>query len=69
MAISKYEAFVRNAETGNEYSVQGEARTPQEFHKTVLNEYIDYQKDEITHVKNMKTDKKVFDIKKGFSGS
>lgn len=68
MKPRKYIAHVKNTVSNDEFVVEGGAPTPQEFHKIVLNEHIDYQKDVIEKVTNEK-DKVVFDNRRGFSGS
>jgi hypothetical protein len=66
--MKKYTAHVTNDITNEAYEVDGWGKTPQEFHKAVLCEHIDYQKENIIFIIN-EDGKKVFNIKKGFNKS
>lgn len=67
--MKKYVAEVKDGLSEDKvYEIEGYAQSPQEFHKIVLNEHINYKYDEILYVFNNKG-KRVFNYKRGFNGS
>lgn len=66
--MKKYVAQITSDLENVDYEIEGYGKTPQEFHKTVLFEHIKYPKEEILLITNDRG-KKVFSLKRGFSGS
>ena len=66
--MKKYTAQITDDYKNVKYEIDGWGNTPQEFHKTVLCEHINYPKEEILYIFNS-DDYKVFNIKKGFNRS
>lgn len=66
--MRKYTAQITNDYETIDYEIEGWGKTPQEFHKIVLLEHINYPKEEILYISNA-DGKKVFRLNKGFNGS
>lgn len=66
--MHQYTAQISSDYENVDYEVDGYAKSPQEFHKIVLTEYIKWPKEEILQIYNSKG-KRVFNLKRGFSGT
>jgi hypothetical protein len=66
--MRQYTAQISSDYENVEYEIEGFANNPQEFHKIILTEHINWPKEEILSIFNSK-DKRVFNIKRGFNGT
>lgn len=64
MKKNKYTADVTSVD-GNSFEIDGWAKDPQEFHKIIMMEYINYNTDEITMIRD-ENGNQVYRIKEGF---
>ena len=66
--MKKYTAQITDNMSTVKFEIEGYGKTPQEFHKTVLFEHINYPYEEILFIFNGRGNR-VFNLRSGFSGS
>lgn len=65
--MKKYTAQITEDRENVHYEIDGWGQSPQDFHKIVMVEHINYPKEEILFIFN-DGGKKVFRLNKGFTG-
>lgn len=66
--MKKYIAHITIDSQDVEYEIEGWGKTPQDFHKIVMFQHINYPTEDILYITN-DDNKKVFKLNKGFCGT